>query len=338
MTLDEAIDARPHGAGPASPTGRAAAVVYNPVKVDLDALREVVDRIAARAGRSETLWFATTVDDPGRGPAQQAVDAGADLVIAAGGDGTIREVAEVVAGSSAALGLLPSGTGNLLARNLDLTLDDAEHAVTAAFEGEDRRIDLARARIRRPDGSEETRAFLVMAGVGLDADMLSSTDEELKARFGWVAYARALVTTLRHSNRINMWYRVDGGRPRRVYAHTAIVGNCGTLTANVLLLPTAAVDDGILDAVFIKPSNLRGWLQAFRKVLWQNGVLARIGGRRRTGSEVDAVNYVRASSLEVKLGAPERIELDGDPMGDAVGFVAEVEHGGLVVRVPREDG
>jgi diacylglycerol kinase family enzyme len=313
-----------------------AAVVYNPVKVDLDAIRSIVAREEQSAGWAETMWIATSEDDPGQGQAREALDAGVGMVVAAGGDGTIRAVAEVVGGTGIPMALLPSGTGNLLARNLDLTLDDAEHAIRTAFSGADRDIDLARIAIHRPDTSTTEHAFLVMAGVGLDAQMLASTDEELKAKVGWVAYAGALGKTLRDSNRIPMSYRVNGGRTRRVFAHTAIIGNCGTLTADILLLPDAVVDDGVLDAVFIKPSNLRGWLQAFRKIIWQNGVLRHIAPHRHSGPEVDAVNYVRANDLEVTLQSEEQIELDGDPIGETVGFRVEVEHGGLRVRVPRD--
>ena len=199
-----------------------AAVVYNPVKVDLDALRRVVAVEEEGAGWSETVWVATSEDDPGGGAARQALDAGVQLVIAAGGDGTVRAVAEVVAGSDASLGLLPAGTGNLLARNLDLTLDDLEHAIRTAFSGRDRDIDAGRIEVRHEDGSISKHLFLVMAGVGIDAKMLAGTDEGLKARIGWLAYVGALAKALRDSNRISMRYTVDrgaGARGARAHGH-----------------------------------------------------------------------------------------------------------------------
>jgi diacylglycerol kinase family enzyme len=121
-----------------------AAVVYNPIKVDLDAIKRVVAPAEADAGWGETLWFETSKEDPGQGAAQDALDAGATVVIAAGGDGTVRAVAEVVHGSDAALALLPSGTGNLLARNLDLSLDNLEHSIATAFTGTERKVDIGR--------------------------------------------------------------------------------------------------------------------------------------------------------------------------------------------------
>ena len=219
---------------------RLAAVILNPVKVDADALRAAIAAEPAAVDWSETLWYETTESDPGGGQAKQALEAGADVVIAAGGDGTIRAVAEVLGGTSASLALLPSGTGNLLARNLELTLDDMEHSVRTAFDGVDRRIDLAWADIRREGGAVERAAYLVMAGFGLDAKMLSNTDEELKAKVGWLAYVDAIRKALRDENHMRMRYRVDGDGAHRVSAHTLIIGNCGSLPANILLLPTAA--------------------------------------------------------------------------------------------------
>lgn len=316
---------------------RLAAVVYNPVKVDLEALRRVVAAEETGAGWAETRWIETSEEDPGGGAAREALDAGARLVIAAGGDGTVRAVAEVVAGTDASLGLLPAGTGNLLARNLDLTLDDMEHAIRTAFRGRDRAIDTGWIEARREDGSVSNQLFLVMAGIGLDAKMLAGTDEGLKAKVGWLAYVGALARALRDSNRIAMRYSVDGHRTRQVHAHTVIIGNCGTLTADILLLPDAVIDDGVFDIVFFRPSSVIGWLQVFRKVLWENGVLRRIrGGDRFLTGDIDALHYLRGGHLTVKLSAPEEIELDGDPMGRVTAFRARVERGALRVRVPAE--
>jgi diacylglycerol kinase (ATP) len=310
-------------------------VIYNPIKVNVDVLRAAVAAEPSASGWAETLWFETTTEDPGPGQARQAVEAGVDVVIAAGGDGTIRAVAQVVAGSSASLALLPSGTGNLLARNLDLTLDDMAHSIGVAFGGADRRIDLAWADIRREGGAVERKAFLVMAGLGLDAKMLSNTDEELKKRVGWLAYVDAIRKALRDKNRLRMRYRLDGRVTRTVSAHTLIIGNCGSLPANILLLPTAAIDDGRFEAVFLRPESAWGWVQIFVKIVWENGVLRRTRvGRKLMSPEVDALRYVKGRRLEVVLSRPEELELDGDGFGRTQAFRTWIDPGGLTVRVP----
>lgn len=314
-----------------------AAVVYNPIKVDLDAIKKVVAAAEAQAGWGETLWFETSKEDPGQGAAQEALDAGASVVIAAGGDGTVRAVAEVVHGSEAALALLPSGTGNLLARNLNLSLDNLDHSINTAFTGTERKVDIGRIEIRHEDESISKHAFLVMAGLGLDAKMLASTNDELKAKIGWLAYVGAIITALRDRNQLRLKYSLDGGPTKSVRAHTVIVGNTGTLTANVLLLPDAVIDDGQFQMLMLRPEGFVHWLQIIVKVFWENGVLRRTPlGRRMMTKEVEALNYVKGSQITAKLSRPEEIELDGDGFGTATAFKARVLPGGLRVRVPRE--
>ena len=314
-----------------------AAVVYNPVKIDLEAVTAVVERERLAAGWDETLWFETSKEDPGRGPTTEALDAGVDLVIAAGGDGTVRVVAETVAERGCTLALLPSGTGNLLARNMDLTLDDVEHSVRTAFTGRDRAIDLGRIEIRREDGTVDRHAFLVMAGLGIDAKMLAATDDDLKARIGWAAYVKAIVVALRDDNVLRLQYRLDEGPLRRLSANTVIVGNCGTLTGNILLLPDAALDDGLFDVLLLRPEGLVHWLQILGKVLIENGLVQRTPLRRVVGRrKIQALNYVKARTLTITLAGPQEIELDGDGFGRATGFRTRVDPGAIRIRVPSD--
>jgi diacylglycerol kinase family enzyme len=260
-----------------SPT---VAVIYNPVKVEVAELKAAVAEERAAEGWT-TLWFETTEDDPGGGQCREAVDAGATVVIAAGGDGTVREIAEVLRGTDVALCLLPSGTGNLFARNLDLPLDDMKGSVHSAYAGQERRVDVAVMSISRADGSVDERAFIVMGGVGLDAQIMASTDEDLKAKVGWLAYAKALFATLRTRDPLRLRYRIDSGRTHSTRAEAIIVGNCGSLPANIVLLPEAVVDDGFLDVVVLTPESIRGWLGLIFKIFLENGVIKRMGLGRK---------------------------------------------------------
>lgn len=322
----------------ATPTARTehavAAVVYNPVKVDAAELREAIEREES-ASDWTTLWFETTEAEPGRAQAEQALAAGATLVIAAGGDGTVREVAEGLKGTHAALGLLPSGTGNLLARNLDLTLDDLGHSLHTAFAGTDRLVDVGIMRIGRPGGGTDDHAFLVMGGVGLDAKIMANTDPELKRKVGWLAYAKALFATLRDHEGLRLRYRVGDARSHSTRAEAVIVGNCGSLPANILLLPDAVVDDGLLDIVVLKPESVRGWIQVWFKIFWENGIVKRTRlGRKLEGVNVAAVDYRQAPGIQVRLSRPEEVELDGDTFGQAIAFDVRVEPRALRIRVP----
>ena len=103
-----------------------AALIVNPTKTDVHDLASTADAICRFEGWSPPLVLETTVDDSGEGAATRALDEGVDVVIAAGGDGTIRAVASALAGTSTPMGIVPLGTGNLLARNIDLVLDKTE--------------------------------------------------------------------------------------------------------------------------------------------------------------------------------------------------------------------
>lgn len=333
---------------PRGSTGRArklrgmstntAAVIYNPIKVEVDDLRAAIDAEPGAEGWN-VLWFETTEDDPGQGQATAALEQGATVVIAVGGDGTVRTVSEIVRTSKdAAVALLPSGTGNLLARNLDLTLDDMAHSIRTAFTGTIREVDVARIAIRRLDRSSDEHAFLVMAGAGLDAKIMSNTDPELKKKIGWLAYARALSVSLRDKDALRLGYQLDSGKRRTERAQAIIVGNCGSLPANILLLPDASVDDGLLDIVVLKPESIRGWLGVVFKVFWENGIVRRTSfGKKLSGVEIASMDYRRGKTLEVRLSKPEEIELDGDPFGEATGFTVTVEPGALRVMVPASE-
>jgi diacylglycerol kinase (ATP) len=134
-----------------------------------------------------------------------------------------------------------------------------------------------------------------------------------------------------------MRYRLDRHGTRAVSAHTLIIGNCGSLPANILLLPTAAIDDGRFEAVFLRPESAWGWLQIFVKVIWENGVLRRTKlGRKLVSPDVDAIRYVKGNRMDVVLSRPEELELDGDGFGRTQAFRTWIEAGGLAVRVPPE--
>jgi diacylglycerol kinase (ATP) len=167
--------------------------------------------------------------------------------------------------------------------------------------------------------------------------MLASTNEDLKAKIGWLAYVGAIVTALKDRNQLRLRYSLDGGPTKSVRAHTVIVGNTGTLTANVLLLPEAVIDDGQFEMLMLRPEGFVHWLQIIVKVFWENGVLRRTPlGRRMMTKEVEALNYVKGRQITARLSRAEEIELDGDGFGTAIAFKARVLPGGLRVRVPQE--
>lgn len=324
---------------------RLAAIIANPVKVDVAALRRSVARAERAHGWPESLWLETSEDDPGFGQAREALERGATLLVPAGGDGTVRAVAEVLGehlegGGRAALGAVPAGTGNLLARNLGVEIGSIDAAVEVAFGGREREIDYGIAEVERPGGERELTAFTVLCGVGIDAAMIANTDSELKAKIGWLAYVGGILRSVRGGRSLRLRFRIDGGATRTTHANTIMIGNCGILPGNVVLLPDATIDDGELDIALLRPKGLLGWLQIWGRMLVQSGLLQRTGWGKRMlidGRPIRALNYSRCEEIVIRLDSgPQEFEVDGDAAGEIVAARVRVRPRGLIVKAPAE--
>ena len=321
---------------PSSRTQPSAAVVYHPLKTDLPALRSAIATEERLAGWGPTRWYETLESDAGVGATEQALRDGANVVLASGGDGTIRAAAEALRGTGVPLAIVPQGTGNLLARNLGIPLNRLDEAVKPLFTGVNRAIDLGVLTIVREDESESRHVFLVLAGMGLDARAISATRATLKKRLGWLAYVDAGVRTMLRDKPLPIHYSVDGSEVKTLSVYTVMIGNCGLMPGGVLLIPDAKLDDGMLDVVALKPLGAFSWLRIWNKIGWENGVLR----KTRTGRKlIDLVNdtrnvvYDRATSYAVSVPSPEPIQLDGDDFGLALAASGRVDPGGLIVRV-----
>jgi diacylglycerol kinase family enzyme len=308
-----------HHVGVPQRVGAVSAVVVNPSKVDdLDAHREQIRAALAAAGWPEPLWLPTTPQDPGCGMAQQALDAGAEVVFACGGDGTVMACAAVLAGTEVALAVLPAGTGNLLANNLDLPSDVAA-GVALATDGHHRRIDVGA--VEDADTvSGHGGTFTIMAGMGFDAQMLDSTPEGLKKRIGWLAYVAAALRHLRHRP-IPVRIRLDQADPIRRRVRTVLVANVARLHGGIPLLPDALADDGWLDVAVLTPRTLQHWVSLAAGVI----------GRRR---DVPRLETFRARRIEILSNRVQPRELDGDVIAPGRSLVVTVVPNALLVCAP----
>ncbi|MGP7959421.1 diacylglycerol/lipid kinase family protein [Sanguibacter sp. A247] len=313
---------------------RVVAFVANPSKPDVAQLREPVEAACHLLGL-EPLWLETTVDDPGVGQAREALEAGAEVVIAAGGDGTVRAVATALQGSGTPMGLLPVGTGNLLARNLDIPVADLSRCLEIALEGRDRAIDVAWLRVTDApdeDGAEvgSTHIFLVIAGIGFDAAMIADTDTTLKARVGWIAYFLGGMRHL-HGRRLEAHVDLDDGRRSSMKLRTLLVGNCGKLPGGITLLPDARLDDGILDVAAIDTrGGVAGWAQLFGEVVMQG-----LGVQPLATNRIGRIDHTQCRTITAQVPGGAQGQVDGDPIGRASAFECWVDPGDLIVRVPR---
>ena len=302
---------------------KRAAIIINPTKFDdQSAVRARITKGCREQGWDEPLFIETTAEDTGERQTREAVEQGATVVCALGGDGTVRAVASALVGTETPMGLLPGGTGNLLARNLDLPVDDLGEALKVALTGQNKRVDVGRIRVDA-SGEHERPAehvFLVMAGLGFDAAIMAGAPEALKARVGWLAYMVAGVRNLRGAQ-FKVRLKVDDEPEVTRRVRTVVVGNCGKLTGGLVLMPRAEVDDGWLDAVTLSPKGVVGWL----------AVAARVLSKKRKGHE--RVDHMRGKELGIRSDRPEEVQLDGDTIGKALALHICVEPGALVVRV-----
>ncbi|GAB3282327.1 diacylglycerol kinase family protein [Sinomonas notoginsengisoli] len=294
------------------------ALIVNPVKEGADALVDAFRKRCADDGAEATV-LETTAQDPGPGMAVEALDGGAELIVVGGGDGTVRAVSGVLAGAEIPLGLVPLGTGNLFARNLSLPIDDPEAALGVALEGRDRRIDLAWARV--DDGDE--LAFVVMAGLGLDATMMANADSGLKAKAGWLAYVASAAQSIAGDS-IRIRVDIDGRFALDRRQRGVMIGNCGRIQGDIEVFPGARVDDGILNVLAVAPRGLPGWFRVAAALLL----------RFRRHSQPD-LGHLTGRAVRVAAAHPDDIQLDGDHLGRGSVLDVRVDPGALTVRVPR---
>ena len=299
--------------------GRRCAVIYNPTKItDWTTFRRRVEyELKARDWQS-ALWLETSPTDSGRASIERAVDEGVDLVIGAGGDGTIRVVSAGLAGTGIPFAIIPAGTGNLLARNLGIPLDEGL-ALTVAFDGAEKPIDLIRVQV----DAEPPDYFAVIAGIGIDAVIMQGANPDLKKAVGSAAYFVAAAQYANHPP-VQVTVRLDDRPPIRRRAHVVLIGNVGLLSGNIPLIPDARANDGLLDVLVASPRSPRDWLMLITHVV------------TRTGRSPDE-QLLRLQGRRVSLTAEQEdhYQLDGDTVGSCRRMTAEVHPEALLLRVPQ---
>lgn len=293
----------------------AAAVIYNPVKVvGIETFRGLVQQTLDEYGYERVVWLPTEADDPGVAMARRALEADVDVVLVAGGDGTVRVVLGEFADTGQKVAVLPSGTGNLLAKNLDIPLD-VEQSLRLGLEKEPTAIDLIEVDL--PDG---VQFAAVLAGVGIDANIMDDTDEGLKKAIGPAAY---VVAGARHLDAKPMQVRftVDDEEPVEVEASLVSVGNVGEIEKGVSIMPHASARDGKLDVLVATPSTRLDMAQMITDVLLEAN---------------DGRNIARYTGTRLRLEVPGggACQIDGDVVGDITEATFQVRPQAVNVVIP----
>ncbi len=269
-------------------------------------------RVAAES-RGWKPWFGqTSGTENGLVLTRRAAAAGARLVFAAGGDGTVRACAEALAGTGIPLAIVPIGTANLTAQALGVP-GRAGQAIDAGFSGRDRRIDLARV---------EGTSFAAMAGIGLDAAVVGAVHPNLKRRLGWIAYAMSGVMQLSHPP-YEFTVRLGDAEPLTTQARCVVVGNTGLLPGGFALLPGARLDDGLLNVAILAPSGTLGWVRVAGLIL-----------TRSRHQDRQLARY-QARCIQISAGRDLPRQIDGEMIAPGRTLNVSVCPGVLTVRQPR---
>ncbi|QPK94074.1 NAD(+)/NADH kinase [Actinomyces sp. zg-332] len=329
--------------------GGSVYVIYNPSKkFDFQNLKTKISAIAANTGMEEPIWLATTREDSGYSMGLKAVEANAGVVITAGGDGTVRAVSSALSGSGIPMGILPVGTTNLLARNLRLPINNLDESIQIALTGRNRQIDIGWMKIingeysegivpdstflkeltGRDDIDSGESAFLIMAGIGFDGDIMASVEGKMKSRVGWFAY---VFSGLKNLRRERMGANLTIGSTQEsseFLARSVLFANCGQLPHNILLLPDAQIDDGWLEiAVIDIKSKIFGWISLAIKVILQG-----IGIKTKIPKIVGKLDILRTHKAHLTTDKKYNVQIDGEYMGKAKELKVRIQSGALIVR------
>ena len=277
-----------------------------------------IEQVFRRTGW-EVEVLATGGSGDARKLAEYGVASGVDMVAVFGGDGTTMQAAAALVGSDVTLGVIPGGTGNLLARNLELPSNPVK-AIEAILRGSVRRLDLGR--IDRFDGPHY---FAVACGAGADARVMAETPSRDKHKWGMIAYVATSLRILPEIRSVPYEITIDG-EARELHAAVLLVANCGYIIPPVIRLGQGvSPDDGLLDLVVFHSNSVAGGFRA----AWD--FLRDASG---TYGEDVFVGYARGQEISVRaLDGPQPVQLDGEPGGETP-FTATVVPGAIRVAYP----
>ncbi len=289
---------------------RRAAVIVNPIARSADDELAALQAVAAKLDIDLRVMM-TTIGHPGRTQARQAVDKGFDSVVAVGGDGTLRQVAAGVAHTDVALGIMPAGAGNIVARNVGLRPGDHARNAEVALTGRPRPVDLAWATI----DDEAREPFLGMIGMGRDAEVVAAVTRRSKQVRSWRAYARAGLKALRATP---LPFIIDGAHENY---WTVLVGNAPRVPMGARVFPDVHLDSGDLQVLRVERPSLLNWA----------GIAAFGLGLRR---KAPRLRWSRVTSVAVSFPSPRAVQIDGDVVASASTVFVDVDASALLVRSP----
>ncbi len=262
-------------------------------------------------GVADPLWFEVPKSRKAPKQVKRALDEGADLLFVWGGDGMVQRCIDALSDSRAAIAIVPAGTANLFASNLEIP-QDIQEAVRIGLEGTRRTLDVGRMNDER---------FAVMAGAGFDAQMIKDADGGLKDRFGRLAYVWTGTKQLGRKP-FEAKIKVDGATWFDGQASSVLIGNVGKLFAGVEAFEDARPDDGKLELGVVTADGLLEWTRTIARTA--------IGSSNAS----PFVQVTKATSVQVKFDRKILYELDGGDRKPVKKLDVEVEPAAITVCVP----
>lgn len=294
---------------------RRTLLISNPVAARTDPASERAVLDVLRGGGWRVELARTTGHGDARRLAAEAVADGMEVIAVLGGDGTTMQAASALVGTGVALGVIPGGTGNLLAGNLRIPTAPVA-AARALLTAHTVRLDLGQ--VERADGPH---FFGVAAGVGYDARVMGATDAAGKRRWGMGAYVASTFRMIPHLRSVIHRVTIDGvsfDAP----ATLVLIANCAEIfPPYIRLRRDVAPDDGLLDVFLVRADGFWQAIRAIWHVLRERNALA---------GERGLVAHVKGREIRIEPERPEPVELDGDAVGESP-FVATVVPGAISV-------
>jgi len=275
--------------------------------------RTILEGLRACGIEPELLY--TTLEDAGYGLAKRAAAAGTELIIAAGGDGTVHAVANGLIGTQSVLGIIPAGTMNNLAHSLNIP-DTIPAACIAIAHGETRNVDV---------GQINDQVFIEVAGIGLEAALFPAA-EEIK-QYGLLSTIHGVLSglkTLLSFKPARLRITFDGGQRRPYNALQVTICNAPFYGVHFQMASEIVMDDGLLDVFIYRDFSKREYLRHAMSISQ---------GRRPYQPKI---KRLRVQSLRVTADAPMEIQVDGQPLGYTPAQV-KVLQGALRIRVSGKD-
>lgn len=314
--------------------------IINPSKPASGELKMLINQYCKDNSLDDYNIIETTRNERGAKQATDAVYSGADIIVACGGDGTVRQVAcgistayeglgsEMIS-KDVEMGIIPIGTANLLARNLNIVLDDIRIALRTAIYGGVTNFDLGYAICDKTPS--KPHAFAVIAGVGFDSKMVKKTNDNLKEKIGFLAYFSAGLKEI-FAKKIKVKVTIYNDNSEKTYnlnLKSIMVGNCGKIPG-FDLIPDAKFNDKLLDIVAINTSaGILGWGQLSLEMIMQN-----LGVSKGSKYKMGRIEHKTAQKVVFEFDEPKEMQLDGDLVNFSKKVTFTLSQKQLILKVP----